>query len=140
MNRILVAVDGSEHALKGVRWASKVAGPLNLAIELVYVSFPNLLPPTVYAKTIADIDQAETAHAEQVLKKAEEAVSEPKVKILQTRATGAPADVLAGLADADDVWGVVIGAKGHNAVSRVLLGSVADRLTHICSKPTVVVR
>ena len=117
-----------------------MAKPLNLTIELVYVSFPNLLPPTVYAKAISDLDHAETAHAEQVLKKAEQAVNDPQVKILQTRATGAPADVLADLAEADNVWGVVIGAKGHNAVSRVLLGSVADRLTHICSKPTVVVR
>ncbi len=40
----------------------------------------------------------------------------------------------------EGVWGVVVGAKGHNMASRVLLGSVADRLTHICSKPVTVVR
>lgn len=52
MNRILVAVDGSPHSLRGVRMAGVLAGPLKLAVDLVYVSFPNLLPPTVYEKTI----------------------------------------------------------------------------------------
>ena len=40
----------------------------------------------------------------------------------------------------DRFWGIVIGAKGHNALSRVMLGSVSDRLVHICAKPVLVIR
>lgn len=138
MERILVAVDGSAHALKGVRWAANIARGLGLTLDLVYVSFPNLLPPTVYTKTIADIDAAETEHAKKVFEEARKAAGDAKV--LETRGTGTPAEVIADLAATESVWGVVIGAKGHNAVSRVLLGSVADRLVHICPKPIVVVR
>jgi nucleotide-binding universal stress UspA family protein len=35
---------------------------------------------------------------------------------------------------------VVIGARGHNPLARVMLGSVADRLVHVCTKPVLVVR
>ena len=35
---------------------------------------------------------------------------------------------------------VVVGSKGRGAVSRVLIGSVTDRLVHICKRPILVVR
>lgn len=140
MQRILVAVDGSAHALKGVRWAAELAQPLGLTVDLVYVSFPNLLPPTVYARIIADIEAAETAFAERVFAAAEASVKDLGVKCLRTRGTGGPAEIIADLSSAEGVWGVVIGAQGHNAFSRVMLGSVADRVVHICPKPVVVIR
>src|SRR5690606_24905692 len=133
-------IDGSPHALKGVKLAAQLAGPLGLAVDLVYVSLPNLLPPTVYKKTIEDIDAAETAHARSVFDAAKKSIAGASVQVLETRGTGGPAEVIADLAEQETVWGVVIGAKGHNAVSRVMLGSVADRLVHICPKPVIVVR
>jgi nucleotide-binding universal stress UspA family protein len=54
--------------------------------------------------------------------------------------TGSPAEAIADLALEEHVWGVAIGAKGHGALGRVLLGSTADRLVHICHKPVLVVR
>jgi len=53
---------------------------------------------------------------------------------------GAPAETLAALAAAGDVDLVVVGHRGRNAVARALMGSVADRLVQICSKPVLVVR
>jgi nucleotide-binding universal stress UspA family protein len=53
---------------------------------------------------------------------------------------GAPAETLAELAKAGEVDLVVVGHRGRNALSRALMGSVADRLVQICSKPVLVVR
>jgi nucleotide-binding universal stress UspA family protein len=53
---------------------------------------------------------------------------------------GAPAETIADLAMDEGFDLVVVGNKGRGAVSRVLLGSVADRLTHICKRPVLVVR
>jgi hypothetical protein len=53
---------------------------------------------------------------------------------------GAPAEAIADHSRGEEVWAVVVGAKGHSAVGRVLLGSVADRLVHICNRPVLVVR
>ena len=35
---------------------------------------------------------------------------------------------------------VVVGCRGRNAVARMFLGAVADRLVHVCKKPVLVVR
>lgn len=55
MKTVLAAVDGSPPALKGVWWAAQLAKALGARLELVYVTFPNLLPPHAYAKVIAQI-------------------------------------------------------------------------------------
>ena len=34
---------------------------------------------------------------------------------------------------------VVIGSRGRNSFARVFLGSIADRLVHICTRPVLVV-
>ncbi|MBK7857851.1 MAG: universal stress protein [Archangiaceae bacterium] len=140
MKTILAATDGSTPALKGVLWAAQLARALGHRLELVYVSFPNLLPPHAYPKAAAEIDARETEWANQVLDTAARSVADLNVECVKTRRTGGPAEVLAELAERDDVWGVVIGAVGHSAASRVLLGSITDRLLHICSKPVLVVR
>jgi nucleotide-binding universal stress UspA family protein len=140
MKTILVAVDGSEHALKGVRAAVELAKAMNLRVELVYVLRPVLLPPTVYAEAIQKVEEGNRLVASDALKAAAQVVKDMGATCETTLLHGAPAEAIADLADADHVWGVVIGAKGHNPVSRVLLGSVADRLVHVCRKPVLVVR
>jgi nucleotide-binding universal stress UspA family protein len=140
MKTILAAVDGSEPALRGVAQAAKLAKAIGAKLELVYVSFPTLLPPSVYATAIKQIEAAEAEWAKQVLTAAERSIAETGVEVVKTRRTGAPAEELSDLAEREDVWGVAIGARGHNAVSRVMLGSVTDRLVHICKKPVLVIR
>jgi nucleotide-binding universal stress UspA family protein len=52
---------------------------------------------------------------------------------------GSAAEMLAERAREDDVDLVVVGHRGRSTASRVLLGSVADRLMQICSKSVLVV-
>jgi nucleotide-binding universal stress UspA family protein len=136
---ILVAVDGSPNSLKGVKEASRLAKALNARLELAYVLPPILLAESVYAETIKKIDAANREEADKIFKASRAAV-EAGVDSSAVMLNGAPAEALADLAQAERVWGVVIGAKGHSAVSRMLLGSVTDRLVHICHKPVLVVR
>jgi nucleotide-binding universal stress UspA family protein len=137
---VLAACDGSEPSLKGVAFAAGLAKALGASLELVYVSFPSMLPMNVYATAVREIEAAELQHAKTVFDAAERSVADVGVAVKRTRLIGAPADAIADRAAAPDVWGVVIGARGHNAVTRVMLGSVADRLAHICPKPAIIVR
>lgn len=140
MKTILVAVDGSEPSLKGVRAALDLAKGLGARLELVYVIPPVLLPPSTYAETIKKLEEANANMATHALDRAKAIVAGAGGDCDLITLHGAPAESLADLAQAERVWGVVIGAKGHNAVSRVLLGSTADRLMHICQKPVLIVR
>ena len=140
MQSIIVAVDGSPHSLKGVREAGRIAKALGAKLEFAYVLPPILLSEAAYADTIKKIDAGNRAEAEEIFKKARAAAAEFGVQTDGVMLNGAAAEAIADLASADRVWGVVVGAKGHGAVSRVLLGSVTDRLVHICNKPVLVVR
>jgi nucleotide-binding universal stress UspA family protein len=140
MQSILVAVDGSPQSLNGVREGATLAKAISAKLELVNVLPPIFLAPSVYAETIQKLEEGNRQNAEAILQRAQKIAAELGVESEKVMVTGAPAEALADLAQADRVWGVVIGAKGHSAVSRVLLGSVTDRLVHICSKPVLVVR
>jgi nucleotide-binding universal stress UspA family protein len=137
MKTIVVAVDGSPASYKGLAEALLLAKPMGARLELIYVSPPVLLPPSVYAETIKHITEAEDGHAKQILSAAAKAAGD--VECDQVHLQGPPAEMISDYAQRDDVWGVVIGAKGHNALSRVMLGSTADRVIHTCHKPVLVV-
>lgn len=140
MQSILVAVDGSAHSLKGVREAAVLAKSLSARLELVNVLPPILLSPNVYAETIAKVEEGNRQVAGEILEAAKRLATELGVQADTVILTGAPAEAISDLAAAARVWGVVIGAKGHGAVARMLLGSITDRLVHICPKPVLVVR
>ncbi|MFO0599287.1 MAG: universal stress protein [Myxococcaceae bacterium] len=140
MQSILVAVDGSPHSVKGVREAARIAKAVGLKVELAYVLPPILLAEAVYADTIKKIDEANRKAGEAIFETAKKSIADVGVPVESVLLNGAPAEALADLAAAERYWGVVIGARGHSAVSRVLLGSVTDRLVHICLKPVLVVR
>jgi nucleotide-binding universal stress UspA family protein len=53
---------------------------------------------------------------------------------------GSPAETLADTAERLGFEVVVVGSRGRGTVARMLLGSVADRLVHICKKPVIVAR
>lgn len=140
MKTILVAVDGSEPSLKGARMAVPLAKAVGARVELVYVIPPVLLPPSVYGDTIARLEESNQVVAKEILAKAAASVAEVGGESDSVMVHGAPAEAIADLAQAERVWGIVVGAKGHNVVARVLLGSTTDRLVHICAKPVLVVR
>ncbi len=140
MKTILVAVDGSAHSLKGVQQAAELAKAMGARLELVNVLPPILLSPSVYGEAIKKVEEGNRLAAEEVLRGAKQAATDAGVEADTVMVNGGPAEALADLAQADRVWGVVIGAKGHSAVSRVLLGSVTDRLVHISPKPVLVIR
>ncbi|HTP50336.1 MAG TPA: universal stress protein [Anaeromyxobacteraceae bacterium] len=139
MKRILVAVDGSEAALRAARMAADVAVRFGARLTLSYVVPRLLLPPDVYGLTIAEVEREQRAHADQLIHEALVKLGASGVEVETSVLSGPPAESIAEAAAAPDVDLVVVGSRGKGAVSRMLLGSVSDRLVHICPKPILVV-
>ncbi len=139
MKRILVAVDGSECAQKAARLAADIALRFGSRLTLVYVVPQLLLPPDVYGLTLADAEREHAAYAEKLLGEAAVKLGEPGVQTDTQVLFGSPAETIAEAAAEPDVSLVVVGSRGRGAVARMLLGSVSDRLVHICPKPVLVV-
>ena len=137
--RVLAAVDGSDPSLKAVRFAAEMARRFGAKLTLVHVVPRLLLPPDVYGLTIATVEREHRAYAERVLGGATAAVEGPGLEVSTSVLFGSPAECIAEQASAPDVGLVVVGSRGHGAVARMFLGSVSDRLVHICPKPVLVV-
>ena len=139
MNRVLVAVDGSDPAQKAAGLAAEIAGRFNVGLTLVYVIPRLLLPPDAYGLTLEEIDEEHRKHAEKLLADAVDRLRAPGIQVDSQLLSGSPAEAIAEWAAQHDVGLVVVGSRGRGAVARVLLGSVSDRLVHISSKPVLVV-
>lgn len=139
MKRILVAVDGSDAALKAARMGLEVAQKFGARLTLVHVVPKLLLPPDAYGLTIAEVEKEHRAYAERLLERTVTLLAATGVEVSTTVLYGSPAEAIAEEAAASDIGLIVVGSRGHGAVARVFLGSVSDRLVHIATKPVLVV-
>ena len=140
MKRILVGVDGSPESRKAADHAARLATATNSALELAMV-----LPEIAYSSpgpypTPQRWQEGRTDRAQMLQYELSQNVPSPLTHVDTALLQGSPADRLAAEAKRDEIWLVVVGHRGRGAVERVLLGSVADRLTQVSPKPVLVVR
>jgi nucleotide-binding universal stress UspA family protein len=120
------------------RKALEVADAMHAEVTLIHVEPPTVLPGDVPYAPVAELREADLARGAETLKSIVRTLERNDLKTLNV--TGPVAEVIADTAVDKDFDMVVVGNKGRGAVSRVLLGSVADRLVHICKRPLLVVR
>jgi len=136
---IVVAVDGSNLALEGVRWAASAAARENRALQVVSVVEPE---PLQYGSAIA-LAQAYTdasrAFAEGALQIARDLVREvaPEVEESGEVLSGRPAHVLREVSQRAHL--LVVGRRGLGGVEGLVLGSVSSDLAANSACPLVVV-
>jgi len=138
MKRILVAIDGSDASLGAGRVAIGLARGLGAELTFVYVAVPSMAPSD--APWLDELNRDELAHGDKVLAEAVAALGAVPLMISTRSILGTPAESIAELARAEAFDLIVVGSTGKNAVQRVLLGSVADRLIHSSLKPVLVAR
>jgi nucleotide-binding universal stress UspA family protein len=135
LQRVVVAVDGtesSEHALDAL---TRLPLPEKLALTVVYVLPTNALAPPVslvpsqnYENLVDQYETERRALAEQVLGRAEQrlrAVGRPVD--VQVR-YGAPAEQIIATAQEIGADLVIVGAANRSALGRLFLGSVSGRV------------
>ena len=142
MKRILVGVDGSKEARVAEAQAAELASSMGGRLVIACA-----VPPTVTTEgapeLIARAQELEALEAEQateITRKAAEGIARPGLDVETRVISGSPATALAELARTEDFDLIVVGHRGRGTLSRVLLGSVADRLVQIATKPVLVAR
>ncbi len=151
--KILVAVDGSEHALEAVRYVGKTLPPQQVEIVMYHVitkvpeSFWDLEQEPAFRYKLADIKAWEDmqerlikgffVRARQALRDVgipESAVHEK----VDERKTGIARDIIAEAATGYDA--VVVGRRGLSELKDLVLGSIAFKLLEkVCEVPVWIV-
>lgn len=140
MYRILVGVDGSEHADRAAQFAIDLAKRIDDA-ELQLV---NVQEPAEESQTHGLARDAIRQHRETLA-----VATGATAKTLAAAAGvpcsfewhfGDPAEVLANVASSTECALIVMGSRGSGAIQNLLLGSVAQKALHLASEPVTLVK
>ena len=140
--KMLIAVDGSEHARRAIEAAARLARQMQ-TVEVVLLNvadamvFYGELPPF----DIEAVERAQRQHQEKLLAEAEaHARACGLQKVLTQSAVGLAAQEILRVADERGVDQIVMGTHGRGVVGSLLLGSVAQRVVHQAKVPVLLVR
>ena len=141
IKRIVVGTDFSETAERAVDAAVDLAAQVGAVVSLVHAyELPMYSFPDGVVVSTPDIAKKITTDA---LARLEAAIEQRKgrgVSIQSVLRMGAAWDELNGVATEQDADIIVVGTHGRRGFSRVLLGSVADRMMRTAVRPLLVIR
>lgn len=142
VTNILVGVDGSAPSLSAARYAMGLAEQTKAKLTFLFViETPQVIPfgpMSGYVTTSPARSEEDVKRAEGVVEQL--AKERPALGITTRVELGSPEELLIDLATKLNVDLLVVGARGHNAAQRLLLGSVSDRVMHHAPCPALVVR
>jgi len=146
LRRILVPIDFSEHSKKTISYAMNLASRYNAMVQLLHVFQISdyVITPFARRKQHADqvksqIDSAEQ-EARESLSAFEQQFLNRGIKIEAYLRVGYPFDEIVAMADHFNVDLIVIGSHGCSRMTRLLVGSTAERVVEHAPCPVLVVK
>lgn len=141
MQKIVVAVDGSDSALRAVGHVIKsaLASGTPPEIHLLNVQYPL----RGSANLFVDADVIRQYHHEEGLKALEKAramLDEAGLACMFHIIVGEPAETIVRYAREHQCDMIVMGPRGLGSVSGLLLGSVATKIIHLADVPVLLVK
>ena len=140
MDRVLIAIDGSPSAQEALDFGLELAAEQDAvvtfvlvvpALDVVPVSAFGAMGATVHRATREELEPLDRARAQ-----AEEAGVAAHTRLLR----GDPADEIVAFADVIDADLIVVGSRGHGAVTSALIGSVSRGVLRESRRPVLIVR
>jgi nucleotide-binding universal stress UspA family protein len=145
MFKLLVAADGSHSALKGAEFASTLCNQIaDCEITVIHVLDAHMLAMAQprgmdmsYSSVLyRDLERM----SNELLEHARQRFEVLGHKVATRTETGSPAQVICEVAEKEGFNLVVMGHSGTGRFAHMLLGSVVDKVAHICTVPLVIVR
>ena len=137
--KILVPVDGSNHALNAVRSAVKIARGSGATLYLLAVDGCRPLKGPL-AELAKDEDLSRDEIFERVLESAAITAKIPDtIHVEQLVRIGDPADIILAEAGKIEADIIVVGRRGLGAYAELLLGSISRKVLHLAKVPVLVV-
>lgn len=145
-NKILVAVDGSEHSKKAARYALELAENCGGKITLIHVYSRVMVPPGVIAERRWDegasaelsMEADQTGH--QILDEAEQIFKGRNISVEKVLRQGEAVKEIVTLARAGKFDLVVVGHRGLGKFRELVLGSVSEGVSHQAPCPVMIVK
>lgn len=140
MYRLLVAVDGSNHADRAVQHVVRMHD-LGLVVEVVML---NVQPEVVEWQTHGLARDAMVSQRDylcrQATEKARKLLDAAGIAYRLQMELGDPAPSIAATAKRETCEAIVMGTRGMSAIPGIVMGSVANKVVHIVDVPVTLVK
>lgn len=147
IKKILLAIDGSKHSKKAISYAKELAGQINAEIVLINIGPVPLIyllnyQPTMIKTDILpkEVEERIKEQGESVLKQARELLKKTNIKVSTHFEYGHPAESICEYAEKNKFDLIIIGSRGLSEFKELLLGSVSNKVVHMCHCPVLVVK
>jgi nucleotide-binding universal stress UspA family protein len=138
-NKIIIPVDGSEASIKAAKKAFYISRKTGIdAIVLHIVHVPTIAIPATQTTYMEDIAVSLIKHGKLILDEIEKIGRDFGLKVKKVLLEGLPDDEIIKFANENDL--IVMGSKGHNTFSRILIGSVSEKVLHHSNAAVMIVR
>jgi len=137
--KILLAVDGSEHSLHAAKEAGDLARAMKSEILRIVVAFDGI-PPYLGEPNLQQAINARMKEANKILQKAEDAVGKIPGEIHTELIEGSPAEAIINVAKTRDSTIIVMGSRGLSSIAGLVLGSTSHKVVSHASCPVLIVR
>ena len=140
IERVLVAIDGSEYSNKAVRYACALGSNSDMEIILLYV-VSMLVSATPYNDTVSDQPfLALQRVGEDILSRAKDLANSLSCDVTDLITYGDPATRIIEIAEEREVDLIVMGSRGISGIKRLFVGSVSDKVVNQAPCPVLLVR
>ena len=137
--KILLAVDGSRHALHAAKVAGDLARAMNAEKLRIVVAFAQI-PSYLGEPNMQAVIDARLKEADEILQTALRVVGKIPGEIHTELIEGSPAEAIVDVADTRQSELIVMGARGHGTLTGLLLGSTSQKVVDHAPCPVLVVR
>ncbi len=136
---LLLAVDGSEHAMKAAQVASNLANAMNSQTLRIVVAY-DTIPVHIGDPYMQNALNARISETEEILQRAVQVVWAVSAQIYTEMIEGNPAETILEVARNRNVDVIVMGARGMGKLPGLLLGSTSQKVLALAPCPVLIVR
>ena len=136
--RILLAVDGSDHAVRAAKVAADLARCMKSELRIVVAYDP--IPPYLGEPNLQVAIDARLGEAQAILQKAVALVGDIPGEISTELIEGNPAEAIIEVAKTRNSEVIVMGSRGLGRLAGLVLGSTSQKVVSHAPCPVLIVR
>lgn len=137
--KILLAVDGSDHALHAAKMAGDLARNMKSEGVRIVVAFSHI-PAYLGEPNMQNAIDARLKEADKILQAALDAVGEIPGEIHTELIEGSPAEAIINVATTRNSDLIVMGSRGKGTLEGLLLGSTSHNVVSHAPCPVLIIR
>lgn len=137
--KLLVAVDGSEHAAKAVASAGQLAAAMNADVVVIHQRSDEPLDHATAVPSDEGVNEAQSLVDSAVAALTAAGAASATGRVIRGMSGDVPQAIM-DIAREEEADIIVVGPRGLGRVKGLLVGSVTDRLVQLADRPVLVVR